>query len=165
MLDTYPTSQTFKERGYDPSSIPQWSYSVQELVDRINTSFGDIPRPTITPHVARAYDDEYTVSMDRGLELTKLDPEQHWRDVTDHNIENFREYFCFSDDEGWRFYMPAYLLHALRRLPNSHDFPVYDACKDLSCVSLLSDSQLSCLVDFAKLCEACRLEEGYEYYF
>ena len=69
-------------------------------------AFADVPRPRNTHSVARGFDDEWELSSERIDELAARDSEQSWRDVSDNAIEEFGEYFNFSDAEGG-VYLPA----------------------------------------------------------
>lgn len=84
--------------------------------------------PRITLSFVRSYNDEWNLSEDRIAELATRDPEQTWEDVTDSAIQTSREYFNFSDAEGWLFYLPAYLCHYLRDFPDCGWDAVYFAC-------------------------------------
>lgn len=159
-LDRYPTSRRFKERGHDTDSIPEWSQLVEELVLKIHKAYANIPRPGVTLHVAREFDDHWTVSHKRGRELRALDPEELWNEVTDAAMEKYEEYFNFSDIEGWKFYLPAFMCHALRGLPSSASYsPAYQACKSLREAEALTPEQLECLHKFTQLSEICEKEE------
>jgi hypothetical protein len=141
-----------------------------ELLGRISVAYAGVPRPAITHSVARGYDDEWHLSMERGLELTAQDPEQIWTEVTDAAIHNFQEYFSFSDAEGWRFYLPAYMSYYLRDPLHRH-YVALDACfwgdpefGRVTRLDLLTPEQLACFHDFFHFAE---LVEGHrnEVYF
>ena len=87
------------------------------LMAEITAAFHGVPRPSTTRSVSDGIDDEWIISVERAAELAALDPEQCWEDVTDEAIENSQNYFTFSDDEGWQFYLPAYMMHWLRSFP------------------------------------------------
>ena len=59
----------------------------------------------------------------------------------------------FSDSEGWRFYLPAYMAHCLRRFPDCGWDAVLDACFNKTHVELLTKEQLRCVDRFVELCE------------
>jgi hypothetical protein len=123
-----------------------------ELAVRLPEVFGDPPRPAITPHVARAFDDEWIVPMERGLELTAKDPEQHWWELTAEAARCFHEYFTFSDPEGWRFYIPAYLRHYLATFPLNNYDAVREACESRRYFDLLTPAQIAFIDEYLALC-------------
>jgi hypothetical protein len=122
------------------------------LAVRLPEVFGDPPRPAITLHVARALDDEWIVSRERGLELTAKDPERHWYEVPAEATREFQEYFTFSDAEGWRFYLPAYLRHYLADFPLSRYVAVHAACAGRDHFDLLTAGQIAWIDEFLALC-------------
>lgn len=124
------------------------------LLARIEIAFKGVPRPRITKHVARGWDDEWMVSDERAEELAALDPEYNWEDIAASDIEKFTEYFSFADAEGWRFYLPAYMSHYLRRYANRHLNPVWFACQySPKRLELLNEEQRRCVTDFLALCD------------
>jgi hypothetical protein len=125
-----------------------------ELLARIEIAFRGVPRPRVTKHVARGLDDEWILSNERGQELSELDPEYNWEDVSPEDIVKFNEYFNFADAEGWRFYLPAYMSHYLRNYSSRHYNPVYLAYgSSPERLSLLTPEQRECVDDFVILCE------------
>ncbi len=128
---------------------------VEALLSRIDTEFRDVPVPSITLHVARAYDDEWTITQERGEELKTKDTEASWQEVSDAKIECFQEYFNFSDSEGWRFYLPAFMRHFLRDFPNGGCLAVCTAVRQPGDrLDLLTEGQQECVNDFRTLCDS-----------
>lgn len=128
---------------------------VEALLSRIAREFRDVPAPRITLHVARAYDDEWTVSQERGEELQAEDPEASWQEVSDEKIECFQEYFTFSDSEGWRFYLPAFMSHFLREFPSRGFDAVCSAVRRPDDkLELLTEGQRRCVDEFKALCDS-----------
>lgn len=124
----------------------------QQLLLRIERAFAGVPRPCITRSVARGYDDEWFLSDERVEELQALDPEQRWQDVTQDDVKHFQEYFTFSDDEGWRFYLPAHLSHYLRGLPHhGWDAVVIALTSPEPRLALLTPEQRACVDEFLAL--------------
>lgn len=126
----------------------------QGLAARLVEVFGDPPRPETTLSVARGYDDEWILTEERIAELSALDPEQHWMDVPEEATQSSQEYFTFSDAEGWRFYLPAFLRHYLAGFPTYGWDAVYWACVSKKHIGLLSKEQVAFLDEFAALCHA-----------
>jgi hypothetical protein len=127
----------------------------QRLISRIEDAFRDVPRPRITKSVARGFDDEWNLSDERIQELAALDPEQDWRDVSERDVIAFNEYFTFSDAEGWRFYLPAFMRHYLSNLKDPSGDAVYWACtsKNLK-FDMLTPQQLECVREFLDIVHA-----------
>jgi len=147
-----------KANEYDPDTIAQIELDDEarkeaaQLILQIEAAFAGIPRPAATLSVARGYDDEWILSEDRVLELNAQDPEMTWQEVTDASIQACQEYFFFSDAEGWRFYLPAYMCHYLRDFPDAGWDAAYWACVSLDHVDLLDEAQLRCVDHFVQLC-------------
>ncbi len=156
----FPSREELKSRGYEKASLDQYDVwrnahsEAQKLSARLIEVFGDPPRPRITLHVARGFDDEWNLSDERVAELATLDPEQHWMEVSDEAIEHFQEYFNFTDAEGRRFYFPAFLRHYLKRFPLCEYGAINFACDDCLTLDLLSGNQLAFVVEFKALCKA-----------
>ncbi len=125
---------------------------IENLLKRIEDSFAGVPRPAITKSVARGLDDEWVLSDERAAELAQLDPEMEWTDLTADDVRNFQEYFTFSDAEGWRFYLPAYMKFYLLGFPDYAWDAVYDACSSRDPkLDLLTASQRACVQEFKKI--------------
>jgi hypothetical protein len=152
------TSAEARLRGYDRDTIARIELDEEaraeaaQLIPLINRAFASVPRPVITRSVARGYDDEWTLSEDRIRELAAQDPEQTWQEVPDGAMQMCQEYFCFTDAEGMRFYLPAYLCHYLRNFPHCGWDAVYQACTYGQHFDLLSAEQLDCVDRFVELC-------------
>lgn len=121
------------------------------LAVRLPEVFGDPLRPRITLHVARGYDDEWFLSDERVAELTALDPEQHWWEVP-AEAQQFQEYFTFSDAEGWRFYLPAFLRHYLAEFPFGGWKAVHAVCQTKERFDLITPPQIEFIDEFLDLC-------------
>ncbi len=123
-----------------------------ELAGRLPEVFGDPPRPRITLHVARGYDDEWILTEGRVAELAAFDRELHWTEVSAEATHQFQEYFTFSDAEGWRFYLPAFLRHYLADFPLRHWNAVCWACVRQTHFELLTLPQIAFVKEFLNLC-------------
>lgn len=123
-----------------------------DLADRLPEVFGNPPRPRITLHVARGFDDEWLLSEPRMTELAALDPEKHWTEVSAEVTRQFQEYFAFSDAEGWRFYLPAFLRHYLADFPLCNWDAVYWACVRRNHFDLITSRQITFIDEFLALC-------------
>lgn len=122
---------------------------------KIESAFANVPRPSrVTKRVALALDDEWIVDDGRGRELYAQDLEQRWQDLADPEIQEFCSILPWLDDEGLRFYLPAYMSYGLRRFPSQdravsdiHD--LFTSERDLR--STLSTDQFESLADFEAL--------------
>ena len=76
------------------------------LVQLIETTFVDIPRPDCTKRVARALDEEWAFSLARA-EATE--------------IYEFSEILFWLSPDGFRFYFPAYLRYSIGTWERPHD--------------------------------------------
>jgi hypothetical protein len=87
---------------------------VQRVSELVRAAFSDVPRPKITKRIAVALDHEWIVDDERGDELSALDTEQHWSDISDAEIEEYNRILSWLDDTALRFYAPAFMDYALR---------------------------------------------------
>lgn len=154
---TYRPYRELKDSGYDLTNPDVEEYveicrRIDKLIEDIHAAYDGVPRPLTTLHVGRALDDEWFISPQRAEELRLLDPEQTWQEVPKEKIEYFQEYFTFSDPEGWRFYLPAFMLAFLKEFPNNGFVAICSAARDRTHIDLLTKSQLQCLTDFTTLC-------------
>lgn len=94
---------------------------IDELIAATRRTFGAIPRPVCTKRIAQALDDEWLVSEARGHELSAMDTEVNWWDVSDEELPNFWSILRWLSPEGFRFYYPAFLTYTLRHWNDSHD--------------------------------------------
>ena len=160
MHDSFIPYSELKSRGYDLSTHDGARYAemckrVETVLSSIATEFRNVPAPRITLHVARAYDDEWTISQERGEKLKAEDPEISWQEVSDSKIQCFQEYFTFSDSEGWRFYLPAFMSHFLRDFPNGGFVAVCTAVRRPGDrLELLTEGQRRCVDQFRSLCDS-----------
>ena len=155
----FPSSEELRKAGTRQEAIDElyevWLAAHAEavkLAERLPAVFGDPPRPRITLHVARGYDDEWNLSEERIQELAVFDPEQHWTEVSAESTNQFQEYFTFSDAEGWRFYLPAFLRHYLAEFPLAGRDAVYWACTERKHFDLITPEQVAFIDEFLSLC-------------
>lgn len=161
MIPSFPTRKELIQRGTRKEAIADlyviWCAAHAEAMNlggRLPAVFGDPPRPRITLHVARGLDDEWNLSEERIAELSALDPEQHWTEVSAESTRRFQEYFTFSDAEGWRFYLPAFLRHYLAEFPLSGWDAVYWACVERKHFDLFTPEQVAFVDEFVSLCRS-----------
>jgi len=94
---------------------------IDELIAITRSTFGTIPRPRCTKRIGRALDGEWVVSEERGAELSALDTERNWWDVSDEDLLEFSDILVWLSPEGFRFYYPAFLSYTLRHWNDVHD--------------------------------------------
>ncbi len=160
MRVSFPTREELRERGIRKEAIAElyelWLAAHAEamaLATRLPDVFGDPPRPLVSLHVARRYDDEWVLSDERAAELAALDPEQHWVEISAEATRQFQEYFTFSDAEGWRFYLPAFLRHYLADFPLCRWDAVHTACQTRTHFDLITQPQVAFIDEFLALCQ------------
>lgn len=91
------------------------------LTQRIEETFVAIPKPECTKRIARALDDEWTLSPDRAEELRALDQEDDWRQLESDDLREFSDILFWISPEGFRFYFPAFLRYSIKNWDDSHD--------------------------------------------
>lgn len=147
-----------KARGFDRETLDLYdlrrvpNLEAQELAARLPAVFGDPPRPRVTLSVARGYDDEWSLPQEREAQLSARDPEQHWTEVTAEAARTFQEYFSFSDAEGWRFYLPAFLRQYLAEFPLCSYDAVFHACVGRAHFKLITPEQTAFVDEIIALC-------------
>jgi hypothetical protein len=159
MVSAFPSREELQRRGYLPEDLELYELwcqahaEAQQLATRLPEVFGDPPKPRITRSVADGFDDEWTLSHARGTELRARDKEQHWMDITDEEIEGAQNYFAFSDAEGWRFYLPAFIRHYLKNFPLSSHDAVLRPCESRKGFDHLTKEQIAFIDEFMALCQ------------
>ena len=84
----------------------------EELISQIERAFRGVERPQITLRVGRALDDNM---QDELPKLRKLDDHYGgWSEIPEEDIEKFQDVFRWLCPIGFRFYLPAFMIHSLR---------------------------------------------------
>jgi len=91
------------------------------LIQMLEETFTAIPRPDCTKRVARSLDDEWFPTGERVAGLRLLDQEMDWREVKPDDICRFSDVLFWISPDGFRFYFPAFLRHAITHWQDSHD--------------------------------------------
>ena len=161
MVTAFPSRDELLKRGTRQAAIDElydlWKEAhgeAMKLATRLPEVFGDPPRPRITLHVARGYDDEWELADARVEELSAQDPERHWTEVDYAATQHFQEHFNFSDAAGWHFYLPAFIRHYLADFPLSHWDAVVWACRSRDRFEFFTPKQIEFVNEFLALCEA-----------
>ena len=88
----------------------------------------------VTLHEARAIDD-YKSEPERK-NARKLDKDNSWDEVPDADIEHYYDVFSFFDVEGFRYYLPAYMIWAIKH------FEVSESCSSDNVIYVLTRSTI-----------------------
>jgi len=95
----------------------------EHIAEEICHSFADVTRDEgVTLHEASVID-AYGSDTER-FAARELDTDLRWQDVPDHLIESHSDTLCFVDPKGFRYYLPAYMIWALRHFRTSDSFSV-----------------------------------------
>jgi hypothetical protein len=82
------------------------------IIEAIRSAFAGVPRGCITLHEAEVLD-SYGSDAERQ-KARRLDTEESWDRVPDRDIEGRTTALSHLDPEGWRYYLPAYMIWSLR---------------------------------------------------
>jgi hypothetical protein len=81
---------------------------VRSTLAQIEKAFADAPRP--------ANDDLLHEQCMDDNDIVHLYPVEHWRDVPDELVESEYAALSFLSPDGFRHFIPAYMIFTLRRL-------------------------------------------------
>ena len=85
------------------------------LIAEINEAFDGVSRGYgITLHEAIALDDY--ASQEERMAARRRDRETRWQDVTDQDIRECPSALSFLDPEGFRYYIPTFMILGLKRV-------------------------------------------------
>lgn len=87
---------------------------VEQRCSEIRQVFSGVPKPEITKRLGRELDDAWGISQARHEQLSVLDTEENWWDISDADVEEFNEILSWVEPRGFLFYYPRYLTHALQ---------------------------------------------------
>lgn len=108
------------ERGSLMDDVEQ---RAEEVAGEILRSFAGVTRDDgVTLHEALVIDD-YGSDAERAA-ARELDTDRRWQDVPGHLIEGHSDALHFVDPKGFRYYLPAYMVWALRHFRTSDSFSV-----------------------------------------
>ena len=85
---------------------------VEVIIEAIRLAFANTPRGVISMHEAEAIDSY--ASDEEQNDARKLDKAETWDQIDDHDIEKCSAALSHLDPEGWRFYIPAYMIWSLK---------------------------------------------------
>lgn len=126
-----------------------------EVAAQIEKAFSGVPHPGDARLLhPQCYDD---------MDIQAFYGGRHWRDIPEKVIARANAALCFFSPEGFQFYLPAYMLFALRHYRSSSSFSVdstiYALCPSkgdleqfsLSKFSLLTGPQREAVVAFLEV--------------
>lgn len=91
------------------------------LVEAIRSAFAGVPRGSITLHEAEVIDAYGTDAQRRAAR--RRDMEKSWEEVPDSAVAECPNALSHLDPEGWRYYLPAYMIWSIRHLQRGAMIP------------------------------------------
>ena len=135
--------------------------SEQALLEQITSAFeGTVLGDGISLNMTEFYDSGG--SARKSAERAKLDERFDWKSIPDSVLERHQVTFSFTDLEGYRFYLPAYMCWTIRNFRTSNsiigDHTIY-ACdpkshqfNTTSFTNWFTPAQLSAIKQFLQFC-------------
>jgi hypothetical protein len=128
--------------------------SQQYLIDKIGYAFKDVNcfgGSTIADCIiADGYGDQDAINEAKGKEENR-----DWHSIPDQWIEKYDSVFCFANDIGARFLLPAYMIWTIKNASTAKtctvDFTIYYLDRigaDKAFAELLSNDQKAAIRDF-----------------
>jgi hypothetical protein len=117
-VESHPRPRFFWRVNVDTQSVEELVYGdtfeePTELISTIEAAFDGVPKPhKMTLRVARAADDY--VPEEEWSAIRALDSEARWQDVADTDLEEHWDVHPFFDAPAFRYYIPAFLVWAIR---------------------------------------------------
>jgi len=97
---------------------PHWLTSDdlrEKIITLIERAFQNVTRDGgATLHQMDLIDGGWPMTAEAMKDAEKRDPEVRWQDISATKLSEFHESLSFLDDLGFRFYLPAFMRHALR---------------------------------------------------
>ncbi len=89
------------------------------LIHEIEAAFEGVALGNgVSLHQARAMDDDW-VNQSDVADLRSQDPEERWQDISDEKLDLLADTLPFMDPEGFRFYLPRFMVFALKHSEGS----------------------------------------------
>ena len=110
--------QTRRVRKRQEQQKSQNTPTVEEVIDQIRAAFQGVQRGNGRSLQGAAEMDDYTECRCRGNARNHF-TEAQWDEIPAAKLEAFRDalFYFNDDDEGFRFYIPAFMIHSLQH-PN-----------------------------------------------
>ena len=86
----------------------------ESLVQEIHRAFHGMRRGEMSLHQARLLDDNYHPSPEQLSEARDCDTDRRWEDIPDKSIESLSDALPFLDAAGRRYYLPRFMVYALK---------------------------------------------------
>ncbi|HBO42838.1 MAG TPA: hypothetical protein DD670_02665 [Planctomycetaceae bacterium] len=133
----------------------------QELISRIREAFGHVTLGRgVSLNMTEYYDSGGCVP--EFAEKAKSDERHDWTKIPDSTLERFTVTFSFTDIDGFRFYLPAYMIYTIKNHRTSDsvisDFTIYaidtehPLFQDVGLLNVFSEAQLQCIISFLEYC-------------
>jgi len=128
------------------------------LIKEIESAFSDVHlEEGISLNMAEYYD-----TGGNCKKKSKNDERYHWKKIEDKTLEQFTVTFSFTDLKGFRFYLPVYMIYALRNYKTSdsmiidHIIYAIDVThflfNKISMKNYFEEKQLACMISFLEFC-------------
>lgn len=99
--------------GYQTEQINYMDSEEKKLTDRIRAAFENVMlEDGISLNMTEYYDSGGTVPLYK--ERASSDERYNWWEIPDATLEKFTVTFSFTDLQGFRFYIPAYMIWTVR---------------------------------------------------
>jgi hypothetical protein len=109
------------------SKVSDFDSRRSALIADIAAAFDGVPRGDgTTLHEAMAIDDRGSPEEQRAAR--RLDLEGRWQDVPDGDIFECCSALSFLDEEGFRYYIPAFMVYGLKHWGDDPNF-ILDSCE------------------------------------
>lgn len=98
------------------------SNEIEVVIAEIRSAFHGVPRGEISIHQAMSID---VFGSEKWMEQARsLDKETNWEDVPDDYIPKCENSLSHLDPKSWRYYLPCYMIWALRNFRTSNSFVI-----------------------------------------
>lgn len=86
----------------------------EKIISFVERAFHNVTRDGgATLHQMELIDGGWLMTSKAMIDAEKKDPEIRWQDISAGKLSEFHESLSFLDDLGFRFYLPAFMRHAL----------------------------------------------------
>jgi hypothetical protein len=89
------------------------------IIEEIRIAFQDVPQGPLSLHqaIANTWAGEDQVAAARALDL-----DRHWQEIPDQHIQDGAKALYGADPQSWRYFIPAFMIWALRNFKVSDAF-------------------------------------------
>lgn len=132
-----------------------------DLINEINLAFSDVVLGNgISLNMTEYYDSGG--SMDKFKISSICDERNDWKKITDSTLEKFTVTFSFTDWAGFRFYIPAYMVYAIKNHLTSNSNILFHTVyslrpdlyifNDMGFLNVFNPRQINCIKLFLVFC-------------